>query len=218
MNVSYAIQAHPKRAALATELANSIHPCDVVYDPEPLASPNAWRCYRRALELTPAGATHRVVIQDDAIVCRHFTQVIPRVVAARPDKMVALFVAGMPHQSRMRVYWACDREEPFADLSWDQWVPAVAVVWPVAVIAPVLEFVDAQRWPASFTADDEIIGRATRSLGIEVLATVPSLVEHPDDVDSLAGNWAPMSGRNPDRVAACFIHPDTDPLEIDWAR
>lgn len=216
--ISYAIQAHPARTNMAETLAAEIPGCEIVYDPEPDSFRNPWRTYRRALELTPPGVTHRVIIQDDALLCRNFAKVMPRVVAAQPDRMIALFVAGLPHQSKMRLFWACERDQPFAVLSWDQWVPTVAVVWPVAAIVPALEFVDAQDWPRGFTADDEIVGRVARSLLVEVVATVPSLVQHPDDVDSLGGPWRAMHGRNEARVAACFIHEDDDPLDIDWTR
>jgi hypothetical protein len=93
-------------------------------------------------------------------------------------------------------------------------VPAVALVWPVTLIDPVLEWADRQTWPRHFRADDEIIGQAMTALGTRVLATVPSLVEHPDDQPSLVGHRPPLKGLNLDRVAVCFI--DGDPLELDW--
>ena len=80
-----------------------------------------------------------------------------------------------------------------------------------------LAWVDAQGWPYAFNADDEIIGRLTRALGIPVYATVPSLVDHPDDVASIVGSREPMFGGNRDRVAHCYIGDHADPRGIRWS-
>lgn len=202
---------------MAEALAAQIDGCEIVYDPmPPNTPPSAWRTYREALERTPAGATHRLIIQDDSLLCRDFAEVLPRVAAAQPDALVCLFVAGHPTNCANAVFAACDADRPFCDLPVAQWIPAVATMWPVSLIAPALEYVDGQAWPAAFCADDEIIGRAVRALGARVVATVPSLVEHPDEVESIAGRWRPMAGKNANRVAACFIHDLCEPLAIDW--
>lgn len=217
LNVSVAVQAHPARTEMAEALAAQIPGCEVVYDPcPPNMRPSAWRTYRLALERTPADCTHRLVIQDDALLCRDFSEVVPRVAEAQPDALVCLFVAGHPTNCANAVFAACDQDHPFCDLPVASWIPAVATMWPVELIAPALAFVDEQNWPVGFTADDEIIGRAARALGARVVATVPSLVEHPDEVASIAGPWRPMAGKNVNRVAACFIHDLCDPLAIDW--
>lgn len=187
---------------------------EVVFDPDPLGYPSPWRTYRHALTLTPENASHRVVIQDDAHVCVNFTEALEHVVAARPDSPIVLFVAGHPKEHVRVLMRACDRDEPFAVLPPDQWVPAVAVIWPVGVIRPILDWVDEQDYPVQFRADDEILGRATRALSIPILCTVPSLVEHPDITPSIMGKYRSKAGEDPNRVAACFI--DGDPLDIDW--
>lgn len=202
--------------ALAVEMGG-----EVVYDPDP-DSPvkQAWRTYRRALELTPAWATHRVVVQDDALLCKHFAEVLPRVVAARPDNLVVLFVPGTPPTWVNPLLHACSRDEPFALMPSTSWVPAIAVVWPARLVHAGLDFVDKQRWPQRFLevtgADDEIIGRMRRGLNEEVWATVPSLVEHPDVHPSLMGRREARAGRDPGRVAACFMCDDCDARTIDW--
>lgn len=213
--ISVALQTHPLRAALAAQLAEAIGgDVELAVDPDPDGRPSPWRAYRNALELTPAGATHRLVIQDDAIVCRDFRETVTRAVAARPDRLITLFVGGLPREHRNRVLTACSRDEPWAELDNLRWCPAIALVWPVAMIGPLLDFYDklpSARW----TADDEIIGRYCKTTLRLPLATVPSLVEHPDDVPSLVGRRN-AAGLDKARVAACFIHPDCDPLSIDW--
>lgn len=217
MNVAVHVQAHPSRAEMAEALQAQIPGSRIVYDPCPANErPSAWRTYRACLEQVPHDATHLLIVQDDALLCRDFAEVLPRVAAARPNHIVCLFVAGVPQIAANAIMRACAADLPFADIMVTGWMPAVATMWPRSEIAPSLAYVDAQRWPDNFTADDEIIGRCARALSIPVVATVPSLVEHPDEVQSIAGQWRPMAGKNLRRVAACFIADDCDPLAIDW--
>lgn len=216
--VAVAIQTHPAREAMARALGARIPGATLVFDPDPLGYRSPWRTYRTALEAqvhADNGATHLLVIQDDAEPCTNFLPAVHLTAAARPDGLVVLFVGGQPRTLRDAVWGACNRDETFALCPPAQWVPAVAVIWPVPVIAPALEWVTAQRYPEKFTADDEIIGRVKTALNLQAWATVPNLVEHPDVVPSLVGKLRAMAGRNPDRVSCCFI--DGDPLAIPWA-
>lgn len=216
VDVSFAIQTHPARADMAAELVLDIGgPVDLAVDPDPTNRRGAWRTYRHALETTPASATHRVVVQDDTIVCPHFRHAAAAAIAARPDDLVVFFVAGVPRPHAMAVMTACAQDKTFAPLYYATWCPAVACGWPVALAADLLAFVDRQRWPATFLADDEIIGRFCRATKRFPLATVPSLVEHPDLVPSLIGRRT-RYGQDPGRVATCFISDEYDAREIEW--
>lgn len=218
MRLSVAIQTHEKRADMAERLSWKIGHCNLVFDPEPDSFACPWRTYRTALEQTPKRATtHRLVIQDDATVCVSFLETVRSVVEAAPDNLVALFVAGVPATSAREIRKACYEDRTLTVLPRAAWVPVVALVWPVKLIAPALEYVDRQTWPERFGADDEIVGRCVQALGVDVVATVPSLVEHKDDVPSIAGKRRPQHGRNRRRVAECFIHEDCDPLEMRWS-
>lgn len=217
MNVSVAIQHHPSRADLAAALAAEVAG-ELVADPDPEGIRSPWRTYRLALELTPADATHRLVLQDDALVCAGFVPAARAAIAARPNRMIAFYVGGNARPATPALRAAARRGSPWAELTHMTWCPAVALAWPVALIAECLAFVDAQDWPLSFTTrgcDDEIIGRFLGHAGVTAIATVPSLVDHPDDVPSLIGKLA-RGGRDRRRVAACWIG-DCDPGSIDWA-
>jgi hypothetical protein len=156
------------------------------------------------------------VLQDDTLVCRHFIAAAERALAAQPNKLVSFYVGGMPKEFARAVYRACDADLSWATLDNLRWCPAIALAWPYEMIHDFLSWVNQQNWPRRFRADDEIIGRWCRARHVVPLATVPSLVEHPDDVPSLIGRRA-MCGLNPDRIAACWIHEDADPLSIDWS-
>lgn len=217
MRLSIAIQTHPDRAEMSKALAAQLTDVEIVSDPDPdgtLRSP--WRTYRAALERTPAWATNRLVLQDDVLLSRDFDSVVRKAVAARPDRLLVFFVGGHPVEHSRRVYQACDRDESWAELDHMRWCPVIATCWPVSFIEPFLAYVDRQKWPPAFRADDEIVGRWLRETKQWPLASVPSLVEHEDVVVSLIGRRN-QGGRDRARVAACFIHPDCDPTTIDWS-
>jgi hypothetical protein len=218
VTIAIAVQHHPRRGELLPPLLQALEPCpvDVVSDQDPGGRLCTWPTYRRALELTPAWATHRLVLQDDVEFCPGFLPVLDRVVAARPDRLVALCVCGNPAPSAYAVRQAHVRGESFVELPKDRWVPTIALVWPAQLIVAALEFVDAARWPATFLADDEIVMRVCEGLGIRALACVPSIVEHPDRVHSVMSKRRASGGANPGRVAACFVPAGVDPLDLAW--
>lgn len=222
VRLSVAVQHHPKRDYLIEPLLAALGDPEpeVVAAPDPDGRPNPWREYRRALETAPPKATHRLVFQDDAHPCRDFQKAARRAVAARPDALVVFCVLGAPRSWAARVTVAAGAGRSWAELDVHRlrtWLPVVAVSWPAALIEPALRWVDRQRWPHSFVADDEVVGRVANGMPLPVLATVPSLVEHPDDVPSSVGRRSPRAGLDPNRVAACFIDDEEcDPLSIDW--
>jgi hypothetical protein len=219
IRLSTAVQNHPSRAVMAAELAAAAGGADVVSDPDPLGKPDPWRTYRACLEATPGWATHRLVLQDDALVCARFRDAALAAASARPGDLLALFASGVPDH-RDAVLDACRRRAAWCVLDTVPWVPAVALLWPAGLIPKLLAFVDRQGWPAHFTADDEKVWHWAQAEGVTVWATVPSLVQHPDDVPSTLGMRA-LGGRDPARVAAVWagdLEGCDDPAsQIDWA-
>lgn len=219
MELSVAVQHHPARAELLPPLLDRLAglAVEVVHDPRPDEKPATWRTYRRALEETPAGATHRLVIQDDAEPCGSFSILLERAVAAEPDRMLVLCVCGQPGPLALAVRTAAGRHASWAELREPRWIPAVAILWPVELAARALEWIDAQTtWPKDFTADDEIVMRAMRGIGEVALATVPSLVDHPDRVQSIISKKRrPGFGSDTGRSAVYFLR-DPDPFSIDF--
>lgn len=214
MRLSVAVQTHPKRASIAAALQARMPGSELAVDPDPTGYRSPWRTNRHALATTPGWATHRLVIQDDTDLCPNFLEALDLVIAARPDDPICLFISGLHRSGVMALARACDHDEPFAVVPPGPiWIPAVAIIWPTALIPKILSWTDAQNYDIKFTADDEILGRACRAHGWQVLMTVPSLVDHPDMVPSITGKQAQL-GLDPNRVAWCFI--DGDPLDIDW--
>jgi hypothetical protein len=197
VNLSVCVQHHPARAHLIPQLVDRLGGnVEVVTDPDPdnpQASP--LRCYLECLRRTPAAATHRVVVQDDAYPADDFQARLAALVGERPDDMLALFVPGAsPHRGVM-----------MGARLVTSWVPTVALVWPVAraaeFVAAEAEKVSTPRRPR--TGDDGPVGKWATAGRVAVWAPVPSIVEHPDVEPSLIGRKA-MAGRNRMRVAAFY--------------
>lgn len=214
VRLSICIQHHPIRAELAAQMLESLPGAELATDPDPYGMRNPWRGYRNALQTTPPDATHRLIVQDDVIICPGFVDAVHAAIAAKPDRLLSFFVAGNPYEHSQAVYNAANLGLSWAELDNQRWCPVVCLSWPVAHVPAVLAFVDAQNWPDAFRADDEIVGRYCQYADILPLASVPSLVDHPDDVPSLLGNKA-MYGEDPGRTTACWIG-GCDPATIDW--
>lgn len=182
---------------------------------------NPWRTYRLALERgldAPPGTTHRLIVQEDVIVCDHFLEAVAAAADAQPERVLVFFVSGIPFVQVRHLDRARDRGRSWAELENSTWCPVVATAWPVGMVAPMLEWVESKDFPPAFTADDELTGRYLRHEGVTPLASVPSLVEHPDTVTSVAsGGRRQRHGLDPGRCAhlwACDL--GLDARSIDW--
>lgn len=183
--------------------------------------PNPWRGYLRCLTDLPAEG-HVAVLQDDTVACRNLAPALELIAAAHPATPVSLFLskngkvkrtynlAGLRHGKSRYV-----QVHP-ADL-----VHAVAVLWPVG---KAREFVD---WIAEnpkriragqiSTSDDAHMTRWMQLTGQTFLCTIPSIVDHPDDVPSIVNQGREKDGKDTGRCAAYWIG-DDDPLDLDWTR
>lgn len=220
LGVSLAVQHHPARPDQLARLLDSLGPdagrADVVVDHDPSGEPCPWRTYRAALELTPPEASHRLIVQDDAVALPGFLAAAELAVAAHPDVPVCFWVGGQPAGSALRLRNARKAGSPWAVMSPQDWVPLVACSWPVALAAAFVAWVDTRSFPRGVgkCSDDYLAGTFCRTHRIPVHATVPSLVEHPDDAPSLIGR-PHRAGSNPGRVAAVW-DPSLDPATVAW--
>lgn len=218
VEVAFAVQHHPDRADLARQLLAELDDPAVrlvTDDGADTEMRSPWRTYRRCLEEAPPSATHVVVLQDDVLPCRRFTQAARLCVAARPDPLISFYVGGNLRLGAERVRRAARDGHSWTDIPQFSWFPAVAVSWPTALIPEFLSYVDAQSWPEVFLrSDDQIIGRWLSRHHRTPVATVPSLIDHPDDVPSLIGTRH-RGGRDPGRVAVCWVG-ECDPAAVDW--
>ena len=142
-------------------------------------------------------------MQDDALPCYGFADRALAAIGERPDACVVFFAPGAG-RVRLAVRAAAGRSEPWARLPWKAFVPVVATCWPrehALAMPGVVDAYDAKRPRVNRGSDDGAAYVYCKLAQLPVWATVPSLVEHPDDVRSLIGK-TPSHGAARHRVAA----------------
>lgn len=210
------MQHHPERAHLLPPLLERLdRPAEVVSDPNPedrLRSP--WRTYRECLYAPPPSVTHLLILQDDVIPCRNLVAACEMI--ARPDP-VCVFLGGAPVRTAMLAKRALERGQRFVPVHRAEWVPVVAVLWPVESAQACLDWTGSNRLPGDPNprSDDAVVGSWARRERVPIWATVPSLVQHADLEPSLIGRKA-RGGRAKWRVAFSWIGEEQDPTEIEW--
>lgn len=197
------VQAHPSRSHLHPALVASVDPLnvEVIVDPDPnhpRTSP--LRTYRECVQPDP-DFTHLVILQDDATVCADFATAVVEAIRHHPDSLIVLFLAAAPAGSARWARRARAAGEPFSEMARGDWIPTVGLVWPMkdaTEFSRYLKRVQPHMW-----ADDPIVGGWVNATKRRVVATVPSLVQHPDVEPSLIGRKAGR-GKNANRVALHF--------------
>lgn len=215
--ISCFIQHHPSRADLLPKLIGSTGlPTAVVTDDGPLPA-NPWRGYHLCLRYVASStAQHSVILQDDAVLCKNFGPTLARIAEANMDTPVVLFLAGLPKRTATLALRAIKNKQHYVDLSIRDFCPVVGMLWPKTKAAEILEWVDTAKLPGGTEprSDDAVVGRWKLMTKQRVRVTVPSLVQHPDEVTSLIGR-KPKWGKDKGRVALYFC--EDDPLLIDWS-
>lgn len=178
--------------------------------------PNPWRGYRGCLEELPREG-HVCVLQDDTLVCRNFIPALDLIAAANPSTPVALFLSKVPRRTYNRAAFALGRSA-YVDIHPQDLVHVVGVLWPVKRAAEFLAWVDAnprRLRGTAYQSDDATVTQWMRFSKVLFRCTVPSLVEHPDDVPSVVNAHRVRAGADGGRVAAFWIG-DDDPLALNW--
>jgi hypothetical protein len=168
------------------------------------------RTYLEALRRTPPDATHRIIVQDDALPGGAFPERLRALLVDRPESVLALFIPGRT-LLRRQMSEARERGERWMPFPAYNWCPTVALCWPVELAADFLDFAEgvigirARRGLATI-GDDPYVGAWAKKRKQTVWCSVPCLVDHPDDVESLfrPRSQGPRAGANRSRVAALF--------------
>ncbi|WP_306336310.1 hypothetical protein [Streptomyces sp. KL118A] len=201
IRLSTVVMAHPRRAAAARELC-ARHPeldARLITDPDPEGPPSALRTARLAWQSVAPGATHHLVLQDDAILAPGFAERVRALIADRPDASLSLFTEwGSRTANAVRV--AALRGDTWAPVV-DDYLPSVALVLPAPLALGFEEYAAAKT--AEEDTDDVALLGYLDAAGTETVVPVANLVDHANPA-SLVGNDV-MGPRS----AACF--PDAAP-------
>lgn len=161
--------------------------------------------------------SHCVLIQEDAIVCRNFPLAVERIAEANPFTPVALFLAWQPRPVAVASLFAVKAGHPYIRMPVSKFCPVVAILWPQTAAAKFLAWSEVAPLPGrpNPASDDAIVGEWIRRTQETVLVTCPSLVQHPDTVESVKGRQNAVWGADKGRIASLYIG-ENDPLDIDW--
>jgi hypothetical protein len=206
MNITVAVMAHPKRKdqaeALATELKKySFMDVSISYDGVDAGShQEEWDNGKRALLAGVNRGDWHVVIQDDAILCPFFFENLLGALESVPSKSLVSLYTGRARPLGKRVQLAVDKVN---DDSWLQfWLLmwGVGIVIPSSHIKPMLEFVDDRDEPY-----DTRIGIFYQRNRLPIYYTMPSLVDHNDELDSLLDHGKAPGARVAHRLADSLV-------------
>lgn len=189
MKLIYRIQHLAGRDEPLARLLKGLPPAVQVvtdHDRETLGA-NPLRNYLRCLEdPDDKNVTHVAVIQDDAVPCVSFSGRVREAIGEKPDEVISMFVGGLPSRTRKDFWQAMKNGERWCPVYFREIHHVVGLVWPVAAAAEFLEFAQTTRFPGATIprSDDAAVGYWARKTRRLVWATVPCLLEHPDDVPS----------------------------------
>lgn len=159
-----------------------------------------------------------LIVQDDTVPVSGFAKAVRQIAKAQPDTPVCLFLGRLPRDASMNARRALTDDRRYIPLAWRSFLPVVAVLWPRHKAE---EFF---RWTqdnivipgvrGDVRSDDAVGGRWKMMTRQTVYACVPSIIEHPDEVDSTIGKRSRHS-KAAARTAA-FIAEDAG--AYDWAK
>ncbi|RFU41869.1 hypothetical protein DZF91_09445 [Actinomadura logoneensis] len=178
VRLSVAMMHHPRRAGRLPAVLASFEPLRprVVPDPDPLGPPSPLRTAKRAWAEIEDGATHHLVLQDDAVPTPDFARHLHEAVTALPAHGIAMYSHwDSPHNSYL-TRRAAVADRAYAPLSSTEWTPTQGFVLPVDLARRLAAFL--ADMPDEAQDDDEMVVIFCREQGIPVVATVPHLLDH----------------------------------------
>lgn len=206
--ISVAAMCHPKRAEWVPDLVESIDASvTVVWD----RYNDRWDTGRRALLAHHPDATHHLVVQDDAIVCRDLVAGLEQTVDEAADNPIGLYV-GTTRPRQTQVFSAVAQ----AERQRSRWVRMPGPWWGVGIVVPVDRIIEMVRYGDArpdVANYDLKITRYFASRGKLCWYTMPSLVDHrhgPDNPSLIPGRTAL------NRQAHRFLGADASALD-DWS-
>lgn len=168
MRIEPVVMGIKERAQSATELSHDLN-CAVSWD-DPPVSP--WHNARRCWLGCPEDATHRLLVNDDAVLCPSFYEAVYAAVAARPNGIISFFTV------RPEINNAAVAGRPW--MVYNRNICGVALCMPRWLIKDFVAWCDENLNPDWHSADTRLLVWA-HATGRDILYTVPSLVQHNEE-------------------------------------
>lgn len=151
-----------------------------------------WATYKECLSFADhaahaEGATHLVIVQDDALLVPRFYERLAEHVAERPDDVLCCYVPAQPAYMARVVHAAHGAGRRFAALPGGMFTPLVCTCWPVLDAADCLIWEEAQVTARHRRCDDAQVARWLSRRRRFAQAIVPSLADHDEVTPSTLG-------------------------------
>ncbi|WP_164716158.1 hypothetical protein [Streptomyces sp. WAC 06738] len=187
VRLSTVVMCHPSRLAGAERVAAECAPLParIVRDPDPGGFPSPLRTAKAAWAAVAPGATHHLVVQDDAHLAPGFAGHVTALLERHPDRAVSLSVLWVSPYNSYRVRQAAVGGYASVRLAPWEWVPSLALALPAETARELAAYL--AEFPDDTRDDDEHIAVFCAERGIPVVAPVPHLLDHGVG-PSVAGN------------------------------
>lgn len=215
MKITVAIMACPARHKQAYELYKQLrkYPFEYVTIVEDEVADGTheaeWNNGKASLRAGSHLGDWHIVIQDDAILSPHFYENVVGAINNVPTKTLISLYTGKPRPLGNRVQRAVDKVNDETWLSYWLLMWGVGILLPSSHIEHLIEFVDDRTEPY-----DTRIGIFYQRNRLPVYYTMPSLVDHNDDLDSLLDHGKAGGARVAHRLADGVIRWNRLVIEI----
>lgn len=215
MNISVTVMAHPARKLQAEALRTALtgYPfCDVSVTYDQVAAGTHDSEWNNGVESLRAGlgkGDWHCVIQDDAILTPNLYENLEGAITHVPSKSLISLYCGKPRPMGTRVEEAVRKVVDETWLSYWLLMWGVGILLPTNHIEPLIDFVDDRTEPY-----DTRIGIFYQRNRLPVYYTMPSLVDHDDDLDSLLEHGQAGGARVAHRLATGLIRWNTQVIAI----
>jgi len=202
--------AHPSRTKQAVELLDQLKQysfCDISITWDELN--NEWHTGERSLRAGVGKGEWHVVIQDDALLTPNFYENIEGAIRHVPERVLISLYTGTARPFGDRVKIAVDKAYHATWLRHNMLLWGVGILIPSNHIEPLLEFVAGRE-----ELYDIRIGMFYQRNRLPVYYTMPSLVNHDDDISSLLGHGADPAPRVAHRLAQGLIQWNNHVIDI----
>lgn len=174
-----------------------------------------WSGYRKCLT-DPPDCTHLLIVQDDAVACTNIAAGLLEVARVEPNFPICLFLPMITMRTKRQALLDARDGKRFTEIFKGDFMPVVAMLWPIGKSQEFLEWSSSHlqgvsRRGLDLDQSDDAMGcRWMKSTRNRVLATIPCLFQHYDDVPSTIA-------RNPCGRTAMFWHGDDwDCCSVSW--
>lgn len=215
MKISVTVMAHPARKKQAENLRAvlSNYPfsdVSVTYDQVAAGTHDSeWNNGVESLRAGLGKGDWHCVIQDDAILSPNLYENIEGAINNVPSKTLISLYTGKPRPMGKRVEIAVSKVVDETWLSYWLLMWGVGILIPTSHIEPLIDFVSDRTEPY-----DTRIGIFYQRNRLLVYYTMPSLVDHDDDLDSLLEHGKAKGARVAHRLATGLVQWNKQVIEI----